>query len=110
MPGKPRGSGIWRVAALVAAGLCVHAAQAQDVAKGGFRRGMGISHIMAWAPLEPAPSRSFVFPPFSNSETAFARELKAPPGVRFDFVPFPVHPRPFLHAQGLRRASPPPTP
>jgi hypothetical protein len=91
------------VAALVAAWLCVPAAQAQDVVKSGFRRGMGVSHIMAWAPLEPAPSKSFVFPPFSYSETAFARELSALRRVGFDFVRFAIDPGPFLQWQDSRR-------
>jgi endoglucanase len=91
------------VAALVIAGLCVNAAQAQDVGKNGFRHGIGISHAMAWAPLEPAPSRSFVFPPFSYSQTAFARELGVLRRVGFDFVRFAVDPGPFLQWQDSRR-------
>jgi endoglucanase len=89
--------------ALCAAALCVSSAQAQDVAKSGFRRGIGISHVMAWAPLEPAPSKSFVFPPFSYSEAAFARELSALRRVGFDFVRFAIDPGPFLQWQDKRR-------
>ena len=91
------------VIALVAAMLGVQAAQAQDVGKNGFRRGIGVSHIMAWAPLEPAPSKSFVFPPFSYPEAAFARELKALRRDGFDFVRFAVDPGPFLQWQDQRR-------
>jgi hypothetical protein len=91
------------VAALLAAVLCMHAAQAQDGVKSGFRRGIGISHIMAWAPLEPAPSKSFVFPPFSYPETSFARELSVLRRVGFDFVRLAVDPGPFLQWQDSRR-------
>jgi endoglucanase len=92
----------------------VQAAQAQDAGKNNFRRGIGVSHIMAWAPLEP-PSQaspasrggtgrgSFVFPPFSYSEAAFARELKTLRQVGFDFVRFAVDPGPFLQWQDSRR-------
>ena len=101
---KPTGSwSFTSLVALVVAGLCVHAAQAQDVVKSGFRRGIGISHIMAWAPLEPAPSKSFVFPPFTYSESAFARELSVLRRVGFDFVRFAVDPGPFLQWQDSRR-------
>jgi endoglucanase len=102
---KPRGSFrfILLVAALVAAWLCAPAAYAQDVAKSGFRRGIGISHVMAWAALEPAPAKSFVFPPFSYPETALARELRALRRVGFDFVRFAVDPGPFLQWQDSRR-------
>ncbi|MEJ0077569.1 MAG: cellulase family glycosylhydrolase [Alphaproteobacteria bacterium] len=68
-----------------------------------FRRGIGISHIMAWAPLEPAPSKNFVFPPFTYPDATFARELKALRRTGFDFVRFAVDPGPFLQWQGERR-------
>jgi endoglucanase len=99
------GRSIFRLlaAALLAAGLWAHAAQAQDAVKDGFRRGIGISHVMAWAPLEPAPSKSFVFPPFSYSQTAFARELGVLRRTGFDFVRFAVDPGPFLQWQDSRR-------
>ena len=89
--------------AIVAALLYVHAAQAQDIIKNGFRRGIGISHIMAWAPLAPAPSKSFIFPPFSYPESAFARELGALRRIGFDFVRFAVDPGPFLQWHDSRR-------
>jgi endoglucanase len=102
---NPRGRGrcILRIAALVAAWLCAEAAQAQDIGSGAFRRGLGVSHIMAWAPLERAPSKSFAFPPFSYPQAAFARELKTLRQVGFDFVRFAVDPGPFLQWQGSRR-------
>jgi endoglucanase len=89
--------------AVLAVLLSVPAARAQDVVKGGFRRGIGISHIMAWAPLESAPSKSFVFPPFSYPESLFARELSALRRVGFDFVRFAVDPGPFLQWRDSRR-------
>ena len=62
---------------LVAACLTVCAVQAGSAGETKFRRGIGISHVMMWAPLEPAPSKNFVFPPFTYPDAAFARELKA---------------------------------
>jgi endoglucanase len=91
------------LAAMLAGWLCATQAQAQDAANPTFRRGIGISHVMAWAPLEPAPSRSFVFPPFSYPEAAFAQELKALRRTGFDFVRFAVDPGPFLQWQDQRR-------
>jgi endoglucanase len=91
------------IVALLAAAPGVHAAQAQDVGKSEFRRGIGISHVMAWAPVEPAPSRSFVFPPFSYSESTLARELKELRRTGFDFVRLAVDPGPFLQWQDSRR-------
>jgi len=78
------------------------AVQAQDAAR-EFRRGMGMSHVMAWAPLEAAPSKSFVFPPFSYPDDAFENELRALRRTGFDFVRFAVDPGPFLQWQGSRR-------
>jgi len=103
MGAKRRGTFLVLVVALVGAVLGVQAAQAQDGGKSTFRRGIGVSHIMAWAPLEPAPSKSFVFPPFSYPEAAFARELKALRRDGFDFVRFAVDPGPFLQWQDQRR-------
>jgi len=88
------------VAALAIIYLLVQPARAQE---GVFRRGIGISHVMAWAPLEPAPSRSFVFPPFTYPDPAFARELAALRRSGFDFVRFAVDPGPFLQWQDARR-------
>jgi hypothetical protein len=91
------------LAALVAAWLHAAAAQAHDAVKSAFRRGIGISHVMAWAPLEGAPSKSFLFPPFAYSDAAFASELRALRRVGFDFVRFAVDPGPFLQWQDSRR-------
>jgi endoglucanase len=91
------------LATLVAVWLHADTAQAQDAVKSGFRHGMGISHVMAWAPLEAAPSKSFVFPPFSYPDAAFASELRELRRVGFDFVRFAVDPGPFLQWRDSRR-------
>jgi hypothetical protein len=101
---RPSVRGIFASLAAALAGLLfLQAAQAQDVVGPGFRRGIGISHVMAWAPLDPAPSKSFAFPAFAYPETAFARELNALRRTGFDFVRFAVDPGPFLQWQGMRR-------
>src|SRR5579862_8213029 len=74
MQAKPGRNFLLLLAALIVGWLAAPAADAQDVANIAFRRGIGISHIMAWAPLEPAPSRSFAFPPFSYPQATFAQE------------------------------------
>src|ERR1051326_8345576 len=58
---------------------------------------------MAFAPLEPAPSRQFVFPPFSYPEDGLARELAVLRRSGFDFVRLAIDPGPFLQFQGSRR-------
>jgi endoglucanase len=79
-------------------------AQPSDAVERGFRRGIAMSHVMAWAPLEPAPSKSFVFPPFAYSDAAFAEELRALHRRGLDFIRFAVDPGPFLQWQdGARR-------
>jgi endoglucanase len=91
------------LAGLVAACLMAWAAQAGSAGEAKFRRGIGISHIMMWAPLEPAPSKNFVFPPFAYPDAAFARELKALRRTGFDFVRFALDPGPLLQWDGPRR-------
>ena len=91
------------LAGLVATCLFACAAQAENAGEVKFRRGIGISHVMMWAPLEPAPSKNFVFPPFTYSDATFARELKALRRTGFDFVRFAVDPGPFLQWDGPRR-------
>ena len=69
-----------------------------------FRRGIGISHVMAWAAIEPGPAREFVFPPFADVNGAqFAGELQTLRRTGFDFVRLAVDPGPFLQFQGSRR-------
>jgi len=88
-----------------AAWLCLAMAPAGAAdAKTVFRRGIGVSHVMAWAAMEPGPSREFVFPPFSSvSDAQFAGELEAIHRTGFDFVRFAVDPGPFLQFQGTHR-------
>src|SRR6202011_3996233 len=81
----------------------VQTAAAQDAVASGFRRGMGMSHVMAWASLEAAPSKGFVFPPFSYPDATFAGELRELRRVGFDFVRFAVDPGPFLQWRDSRR-------
>jgi endoglucanase len=97
------GSFVWFAAALIAAWLVAQAANAQDAVKIQFRRGMGVSHVMAWAPLEEAPSKSFVFPPFSYPAAVFTKELDELHRAGFDFVRFAVDPGPFLQWRDSRR-------
>jgi hypothetical protein len=68
-----------------------------------FRRGIGISHAMAWAPIEPAPSRAFVFPPFVPPDAVAREELRTLRRTGFDFVRLAVDTGPFLQFQGARR-------
>ena len=89
--------------ATLAVCFVIPAACAEDTSQTQFRRGIGISHVMAWAPLEPAPSKNFVFPPFSYPDATFTRELKALRRTGFDFVRFAVDPGPFLQFEGPRR-------
>jgi len=90
------------LAGFLAACLIVQAVHAQDDSKVVFRRGIGISHVMAWAPLEPAPSKNFIYPPFTYPDAAFARELKTLRHAGFDFVRLAVDPGPFLQWVGPR--------
>src|ERR1044072_2972809 len=94
---------VFFLATCLALGPFVQPALAQESGSASFRRGIGISHVMAWAPLEPAPSRNFVSPPFTYPEPAFGRELKALRRIGFDFVRFAVDPGPFLQGDGQRR-------
>jgi endoglucanase len=91
------------LAAMVAGWFQVHAATAQDSPTSSFHRGMGVSHVMAWAPLEPARSKNFVFPPFSYPDATFVGELNELRHVGFDFVRFAVDPGPFLQWHDSRR-------
>jgi endoglucanase len=94
---------VFLAAAFGAAWLQIHAAKAQEGVTNGFHRGMGVSHVMAWAPLEDPPSKNFVFPPFSYPDATFAGELNELHRVGFDFVRFAVDPGPFLQWHDARR-------
>jgi hypothetical protein len=94
---------VFLAAALVAGWFQPHVALAQDAGTNGFRRGIGVSHVMAWAPLENPPSKNFVFPPFSYPDATFVSELNELHRVGFDFVRFAVDPGPFLQWHDSRR-------
>jgi endoglucanase len=84
--------------------LLIAPACAQDTpSASGFRRGIGIADVLGWAPVEPKPSRAFVFPPFDQSTTALGNEFKALRRTGLDFVRLAVDPGPFLQFQGARR-------
>ncbi len=90
--------------ALAAAWLCVAASARSADAGTAFNRGIGMSHVMAWAAIAPGPARQFVFPPFADvSDAQFAAELRTLRRSGFEFVRFAVDPGPFLQFQGTRR-------
>lgn len=93
------------VLAVAVAWLCLAAGCARAAEAGtAFRRGIGVSHVMAWAAIEPGPAREFVFPPFSGvSDAQFAAELQAIRRTGFDFVRLAVDPGPFLQVHATRR-------
>src|SRR5208283_5201867 len=93
-----------RLFALTAVGLCIIATRADSADIGtSFRRGIGISHAMAWAQFD-RQTRNFAFPPFPNSGNALtATELQTLRRTGFDFVRLAVDPGPFLQFQGRRR-------
>jgi hypothetical protein len=68
-----------------------------------FRRGIAVPHVMAWAPIAPAPSRSFVFPPFTPVSKTLAAEMRRIRQIGFDFVRLAIDPGPFLQFKGPRR-------
>src|SRR5580698_6483207 len=82
----------------LAASACVADAET------AFSRGIGMSHVMAWAAIAPGSARQFVFPPFGDvSNAQFAGELQTLRRTGFEFVRFAVDPGPFLQFQGARR-------
>ena len=90
--------------ALLAASLCVASPARSADAESAFGRGIGMSHVMAWAAIAPGPARQFVFPPFADvSDAQFAAELRTLRRTGFEFVRFAVDPGPFLQFQGARR-------
>lgn len=93
--------------AWAAAWLCAVAAAAQPAAAAmAFRRGIGISHVMAWAAIAPGPSHEFVYPPFTDvSDAQFSAQLQTLRRTGFDFVRLAVDPGPFLQFHGARREA-----
>lgn len=71
-----------------------------------FRHGIGISHAMAWARIEPGPLRAFAFPPFADASNALTSEqLQTLRRTGFDFVRLAVDPGPFLQFQETQREA-----
>jgi len=93
-----------RLFALTAVGLCIIASRADSADIGtSFRRGIGISHAMAWARIDSV-TRDFAFPPFAEPANALTgNELQSLRRTGFDFVRLAVDPGPFLQFQGRRR-------
>jgi endoglucanase len=93
--------------AAAAAWLCAVAAPAQTGNAGtAFQRGIGMSHVMAWAAIAPGASRDFAYPPFADvSDAEFSAQLQTLRRTGFDFVRLAVDPGPFLQFQGSRRAA-----
>lgn len=90
--------------AVAATWLCLVTPAWPADAGAAFRRGIGVSHVMAWAAIAPGPARQFVFPPFADvSDAQFAAELQTLRRTGFGFVRFAVDPGPFLQFQGARR-------
>jgi endoglucanase len=92
-------------AAVCAAWLCHLALPAAAVSpEVEFRHGIGMSHVMAWAAIEPRSAGQFVYPPFANvSDAQFSTELRTLRRSGFDFVRLAVDPGPFLQFGGSRR-------
>lgn len=79
------------------------AAQAQGE-EPAFRRGIAIAHSMAWAQIEPSPSKAFAFQAFvEQSRRLDVAELQSLRRAGFDFVRLAVDPGPFLQFEGARR-------
>jgi endoglucanase len=94
----------WIVGVVIGALISIVPALAEDSpAATGFRRGIAVAHALAWAAVEPAPSRAFVFPPFADSARHLDKELKVLRRAGFDFIRLAVDPGPFLQLQGSRR-------
>ena len=93
-----------RLFALTAVGLCIIATRADSADIGtSFRRGIGISHALAWARIDSV-TRDFAFPPFPDPGNALTGdELQTLRRTGFDFVRLAVDPGPFLQFQGRRR-------
>jgi endoglucanase len=98
-----KAAALWSTAVIVAAWGSLAPARAESPQSTDFRRGIAMAHIMAWAPLEPAPSRAFIYPAFQYPANALERELRVLRKTGFDFVRLAVDPGPFIQFQGSRR-------
>jgi endoglucanase len=69
-----------------------------------FRRGIGISHVMGWAPLSPSLSHGYDLGAFvARAASLSDDELLSLRRTGFDFVRLAVDPGPFLQTQGAPR-------
>lgn len=69
-----------------------------------FRRGIGITHTLAWADVEGGAESRFRFPPFSGPDRAMtAAEMRNLREAGLDFVRLGVDPGPFLQFTGRQR-------
>jgi hypothetical protein len=67
-----------------------------------FHRGIGISHMLAWANVEA--DRTFAFPPFAGADrTMSPAEMRQLTEAGLDFVRLAVDPGPFLQLTGWKR-------
>lgn len=109
MSGSERARIILGISALAALWLVVTAVNAtiarpSDSGGGLLRRGIAISHAMAWARMEAGPGHAFAFPAFADQGNALTRdELRTLQRTGFDFVRLAVDPGPFLQFQGPQR-------
>ncbi len=91
--------------AAACAWLCLLMANAAATDVGArFARGIGLSHVMGWAAVEPGSAHAFTYPPFADPSRALtATELQTIKRAGFDYVRLAVDPGPFLQFQGTRR-------
>ena len=65
------------VSIAIGAWLLTAPAWAQDASSAtGLRRGIGIADALGWAPVEPAPSRAFVYPPFEEFDAVSGKRAE----------------------------------
>lgn len=86
-------------AVLLAAPVALRADGANETLT--LRRGIAISHTLAWAPLLPSPARGYDLAAFAaQAESLRDDELLLLRRTGFDFVRLAVDPGPFVEAKG----------
>ena len=95
---------VWAGCVALAVGLfAASAAGAQRAAAAPeFRRGIGLAHVLGWAPTERSGAVQFAYPPFADRVLADT-ELGTLRRSGFDFVRLAVDPGPFLQFGGAQR-------
>ena len=72
----------------------------------GFTRGIGIGHVLGWAPLDPARPVEFSTPTFAERERLLSKEeLAQLAHAGFNFIRLAVDPGPFLRVRTSRQES-----